>query len=68
MKILNKEIRICEFEWKENRILILKYTHKWEKWEIQVMDYFDDDNTYNYIVKQLRIQVTNLYTQEKLKA
>ena len=32
------------------------------------MDYFDDDNTYNYIVKQLRIQVTNLYTQEKLKA
>lgn len=68
MKILNKEVRVCEFEWKENKILILKYSHKWENWEIQVMDYFDDDKTYNHIVKQLRKQVTNLYAQEKMKA
>lgn len=71
MKVIKKEIRDCTFEWKENKVLIINYTHRWEKWEVMFKDYWhlvDDERAYNYILKQLRIQVKNLYAQEKLKA
>jgi len=69
MKITKKEVRTCEHENKVETVLFLEYTHYGKKWEIQVRD-FDhliwDDNAYDYIVKQLRKQVSNAYKNNEV--
>lgn len=67
MKVINKEVKDCKFtNWKETKVLDLHYSHRWKKWRILVQDYFDDEKTYNYILKQLRIQVRNKYNEKKM--
>ncbi len=69
MKIRSKEVKECELEdWTKNTVLELIYTHRGTKWKILVKDYTDTEEVYQYILKQLRKQVKNLYVQEKMKS
>ena len=67
MKIINKEVKACENkDGTFTNVLDIEYTHKWESWRILIKDYNPElDEEY---FKELRKQVRNLYTQEKLKA
>lgn len=60
MKILKKEVRICEeTNWNKVRVLDLQYSHRGEKGQIFVRDY--NDSMYSYILKQLRKEVRKTY-------
>lgn len=64
MKILNKEILDCTFEWEPNTVLSLDFTHRWRKGSIKVKDY--EDTHYWIILKQLRKKVREAFEEWKL--
>ena len=71
MKVTRKEIKECDYNWKKEMVLFIDYTHKWEKWDVQIRDYghlVDDEKAYEYILKELRVQVRNTYNAEKMRA
>ena len=60
MKITSKEVKECEMpDGSKTMVLDLVYTHKWTTWRILVKDY--NDETYNYILKQLRVKVKEYF-------
>jgi hypothetical protein len=60
MKITSKEVKECEMpDGTKTNVLDLEYTHKWVTWRILVKDY--DDETYDYVLKQLRVKVREYF-------
>lgn len=68
MKIINKEIRDCEYtNWIKTKVLILDYSYKWETWQIQLKD-IDEwiiEKYFDKYLKILRKQVKNQYNLTK---
>lgn len=67
MRIISKEVKECEManNWTKTTVLDLNYTHRGKKWRILVKDYNDD--TYEYVLKQLRVKVRENYNLTKGK-
>ena len=66
MKIINKEIKECEnTDGTKTYVLDLEYTHRWETWKILIKDYKEE--FYEEYLQELRKQVRNLYTEQKIK-
>ncbi len=64
MKIIRKTVKNCnETDWKEVKVLELEYSHMWERWTILIRDY--EEEKYDEILKQLRIEVRKAYTNFK---
>lgn len=64
MKITSKKIKECEMpNWDKTIALELFYTHRWETWKIQVIDFIESD--YQNILKQLREKVKFHYEELK---
>ena len=60
MKITKKEIKECEMpNWSKTTALELFYSHRWETWKIQVLEFIESD--YKNILKQLREKVKDAY-------
>lgn len=69
MKIIKKKVKSCENTWwVKTTVLDLIYSHRGKEWRILVKDYFDSEENFNDILKQLRVKVRELYNKEKLKA
>ena len=71
MKVTRKEIKECEYDNGKEMVLFIDYNHRGEKWEVQIRDYghlVDDEQAYEYILKELRVQVRNTYNAEKMRA
>ena len=63
MKVITKEVRECEEEGGKTLVLILDYTHKGKEWRVMVKDY--NDNTYEYVLKQLKQAIGKHYQLTK---
>lgn len=59
MKVTAKEVRECETEDSKTIVLVLEYTHRGKKGRILVRDY--DDSTYEYVLAQLKKEVSKHY-------
>lgn len=66
MKITNKEIKQCDTkEGNITDVLEIEYTHRGETWKILIRDY--NPELEDEYFQELRKQVRELYTKQKLK-
>jgi len=64
MKIKEKIIKECKTQdGKDDLVLELQYTHRWESWTIWVRNYNED--LYDLILKELRVAVRESYKDFK---
>ena len=63
MKILSKVVKECDTETGKTIVLELGYSYKKKKWKVLIRDY--NDEYYEYILKQLRKEVKEVYDKYK---